>query len=183
MFIFIKGGSAYDNPLNPTVFGSGGGNSGSLFGGSGGGSILITSFNITLLGSISANGLPGSSSSNNINNNINNTDYNNEMGPHSGAGGGSGGSISISSPYIYLSSSSSSITANGGDGGQALQGGGGGGGGCIIIKVNNTVMIDSVGTTYPTVTASGGITACQNTRSGGSVTTLCPQGFLIIIVF
>ncbi len=110
------GGAAYCTGTNPATIGSGGGGSGNSptagKGGDGGGLIRLTSTgNITIAGSILANGGAGE-----------------EDGGNDG-GGGSGGGI-----YIYggaITANTGTVEAKGGAAGNGNSGGGGGGG-CIF---------------------------------------------------
>ncbi len=110
------GGSAYCNATNPSTIGSGGGGSGNApaagKGGDGGGLVRLTSTgDITMSGSILANGGDGG-----------------EDGGNDG-GGGSGGGI-----YIYgntIDAHLGTVEAKGGNSGNGNSGGGGGGG-CIF---------------------------------------------------
>lgn len=111
----LSTGAAYGSPWNPVSLGSGGGVSYAspkeAVGGSGGGlARLIVNGHLTLDGSVSANGTPGTS----------------------GAGGGSGGSIWITAGTL---SGAGRITADGG-GGLSTTGGGGGGRIAIEFRTN-----------------------------------------------
>jgi len=113
------GGTTYGDSTSPVDCGSGGGdrtlNSGN-WGGAGGGSIkLVVGGNVSVDGSITANG---------------------ESAKYNGGGGGSGGSIWLVCNTLS-GGAGGSITANGGNG---KGGGGGGGGGRIRIQRNTSTF-------------------------------------------
>lgn len=137
-----------------------------MLGGAGGGSIHITANRLTLSGTFSANGLPGTDA------------LSSNLSQNSGAGGGSGGSISIK-VNVFSISRSIVISANGGRGGNPAGinglGGGGGGGGLILFEVDNAVVYNN-----QSISANGGITPCSSDLNPGPITTLCAPGKLII---
>jgi hypothetical protein len=153
----FTGGEGYDNPYNPTVLGSGGGNTESLQGGAGGGLIHIVGRNISLSGYLLANGLAGTNA---------------PSSTHSGAGGGSGGSININALNITVSPTAY-IAANGGNGGLASLAGGGGAGGSVFVNATNTAVTNGI-----TVAATGGITPCIGGTHNGTLIRKCAPGNL-----
>ncbi len=116
------GGNTYGDPFSPTIeMGSRGGNSGNYKGGKGGGSIsIISTGNVAIYGTITANGGNGLGHSN----------WSSYY-----AGGGSGGGVLILSQHLELSGS---IAANGG----TLYAGGGGG--RIKLFYETGVSIDDI---------------------------------------
>ncbi|GEM_PF-6004578 len=139
--------TAYGDALAPTDLGSGGGGGYNSAGGDGGGTIKITATNLTVTGSIVANGETGKTT-----------------GTY-GGGGGSGGSI-----YLVVSSTvdftGATITANGGNGGDgsgndtSANAGAGGGGRIAIVNYSSY-------TAPTTLTAYGGI-GPTNASDGGA---------------
>ena len=112
------GGICYGSLTFPTDLGSGGGNNNSGLGGAGGGAIRLNiSGNLTLNGSILANGNVGASVC-------------------GGGGGGSGGSIYLTAATL---AGSGVISASGGNAG-ALNNSGGGGGGRIAVYFGNSAF-------------------------------------------
>ncbi len=123
------GGSAYGDENNAGLWmGSGGatGTESPAYGGDGGGAIILNAENITIEGSVTADGGNGSNR----------------------GGGGSGGGIDITVDNLIISGL---IRANGGDASVGHYfSGGGGGGGRITIIVNNTYSITG------SITVNGG---------------------------
>ena len=115
------GGPEYDATNAPTYPGSSGAGSPNYntTGGSGGGLVLITASNVTINGTISANGASGTQ----------NVD---------GSGGGSGGSIAIACTHL---AGSGTLTANGGAGRDHS---GGGAGGRIALNYQTTAWTGAV---------------------------------------
>ena len=112
----IQGGDQYGLTTFPDIYGSGGGNTGTLAGGTGGGAIVIEASNFTFLGSLSANGLRGTpgylaqldSQELDTQADAQETaahELDAALASRSGAGGGSGGSISGVATYIGVVSS------------------------------------------------------------------------------
>jgi hypothetical protein len=121
------GGSSYGSIDNPVSIGSGGSNTSR--GGIGGGLINISvANNLSLGGSITANGGNGTT------------------GTTSAGGGGSGGSINISIGNVF--SGSGSASANGGNGGSYMATAGGGGGGRIAITDYSSKTFSGTITAY-----------------------------------
>ena len=119
------GGNSYGSAYLPVDLGSGGGKDGSTPGGAGGGAIrLVISSNLTLSGTLTANGDPGKTGGAN--------------GVES-SGGGSGGSIWIQAGMF---SGNGEVLANGGNGylsnGRHAHGGGGAGGRIAIYAQTST---------------------------------------------
>ncbi|MFA5401809.1 MAG: DUF2341 domain-containing protein, partial [Dehalococcoidia bacterium] len=110
-------GATYGSFTEPVSLGSGGGGGAAGAGGAGGGAIkLVATGTVTVNGSITANGVDGTSAA--------------------GSGGaGSGGSILITCADF---AGTGSITANGGNGGSTASAGGGAGGGRIKIYYTGT---------------------------------------------
>jgi hypothetical protein len=126
------GGNNYDSITGPYVGGSGGGNGSTspLAGGSGGGIISLNVFgNISLQGTITANGIRGLST---------------------GSGGGAGGSIAL---MAHTLTGAGVISANGGAGNGF---GGGGGGGCIAIRCITNSFAGPITAFGGTSTLAGG---------------------------
>jgi hypothetical protein len=118
---YAAASGVYDSPVQPTLFGSGGGgiSASSSIGGTGGGGVnLIVTGVLEDDGVISANGGNGLGLA---------------------GGGGSGGSILITAATL---SGAGRISANGGSGASGL--GGGGGGGMIYVSVNNNSFTGSM---------------------------------------
>ena len=117
------GGSVYEAPEQPSIFGSGGGNGYQSVGGAGGGAVHLTvKGRLTVDGIISADGLDGTGS----------------IYLSRGGGGGSGGSVHM---VIGILTGGGMISANGGWGhfptGSQSKCGGGGGGRIAINCANN----------------------------------------------
>ena len=133
------GGGTYGDLYAPISLGSGGGNQSGLPGGAGGGAIkLAVANNLTVNGTISANGGNGTTSN------------------YGAGGGGAGGSIWIAAGSL---GGNGQIGANGGNGAWTYYGySGGGGGGRIAIFTNSLA---------PTIQlfANGG-SGCENGGSG-----------------
>jgi hypothetical protein len=127
----------------PFNLGSGGGSGNGTTGGSGGGIIkLVSSGNLVVGGTISANGSNGGAGT-----------Y--------GAGGGAGGSVWIHAETI---SGAANIRANGGNGGNgssSTRHGGGGGGGRVALYYKSKSLLD------PNITVNGG-SATSTALSGGT---------------
>jgi hypothetical protein len=148
-----SGGSSYsDDPNGPTFFGSGGGDSTGAIGGAGGGALkLIVSSNITLDGTIEANGTNGETAAAGV----------------GGGGGGGGGSIWLEASDV---TGNGSITANGGDGGGSGGGGSGGGGGGGLIFINPPTSFSNCFANYGTPLGTGG---ASGTPGAPGTTTGC----------
>lgn len=118
------GGAAYCVTTTPATIGSGGGGGADALGGAGGGlASLKTSGNLTIAGSIVANGSAGA---------------NGGAGARD-AGGGAGGAIKLYGAGTVTMSGS--LTVNGGDSGaNGAQDGGGGGGGCSYIQYGSLTL-------------------------------------------
>ena len=123
----INGGASYDNYIDPTDLGSGGGGGRSQgcvdgLGGYGGGTVLISiGGTLVLNGTITADGLPGHPAGG--------------FDGDSGGGGGAGGTVKITAGSL---SGTGSIHANVGPGAiSGGVGGGGGGGGIVSIRVTD----------------------------------------------
>lgn len=135
------GGSTYGSTSAPTNIGSGGGGGDSAAGGAGGGAVKITTTgNLTVAGTIRANGAAGSS------------------GTYGGAGG-SGGSIWLIVGGNF-NCTGGVVTANGGNGAGSTQVGGGGGGGRLVRNVTGTY---TACTTYTASAGTGGTGAGAGT--------------------
>gem|GEM_PF-3565842 len=146
-----NGGGTYGSSTDPATLGSGGGGSGNTptvgKGGDGGGLVRLTSTgNITVAGSITANGGDGCEDGSND------------------CGGGSGGAIKLYGNTVNVSNAT--IRANGGASGTTDRSGGGGGGGYIRISYT------SYTNTGATITVTGGAGFATNgTGADGSFTT------------
>ncbi|MEM3374707.1 MAG: DUF2341 domain-containing protein [Candidatus Woesearchaeota archaeon] len=139
----VNGGFVYDSydlPLELGSGGAGGKGSGSMYGGNGGGAILINATNnIIINGSINADG----GNTYNTNSEIDNP-----------GGGGSGGSILLICNNFF---SNGFLTARGGNGGSSQTTSGNGGGGRIsVIYLNNFDFNLNNNITTPGVGGSGG---------------------------
>lgn len=140
-------GSTYGNREGVTAqMGSSGGNSkwngNTVYGGYGGGLVMLKCETLTMHGSIMVEGGNGSNSPNTAN---------------GGGGGGSGGGVVISCRHLQMTGM---ISADGGNGGTVTRYGGGGGGGRIKILSVNSSMSNAA------ITANGG----SGHQSGGSGT-------------
>jgi hypothetical protein len=125
-----NGGNYYGSSLNPTQFGSGGG------AGRGGGAIIIAATNVTIDGSVLADG----------------------QGATGNNGGGAGGTIAINTTRM---SGQGVIRANGGNSGPSANDGAGGGG-RIVVRAHNVNELDdqkfsvNPGTVFGLGAAGGG---------------------------
>lgn len=146
---------SYGSATIPVDMGSGGGYSGSVGtnGGAGGGLVTITATNLTLAGSIVANGASGLASS----------FYN--------GGGGAGGGIYLNITGTF-NGTGGTLTANGGVGGTTgpSYSGGGGGGGRISISGYTSYTAAS------TFTAYGGAGGSAAGTHGGAGTLFVKSG-------
>ncbi|MFO0590692.1 MAG: putative metal-binding motif-containing protein [Polyangiaceae bacterium] len=117
-------------------------------GGAGGGAIILLAAEITINGSVVADGAPGF------------------ILQSFGTGGGAGGYISIDASKV---SGSGTISAKGGDGGDGTSGKGGGGGG-------GTIRVSAVTAVEPALDASGGKSGtCAPGNAGIADATPLPQ--------
>lgn len=150
------GSPAYGSATAPITFGSGGGAGGVQVGGSGGGAIkLIVSGTLSLTGSLSANGLNGTVSS----------DI---------SGGGAGGSLWVD---VATLSGNGSISVNGGASGSSASNGNGSGG-YIYLKVVDAYYSGTINSKAGNGVADGSVVVdVTNTyiicSGGGSVLTTC----------
>jgi hypothetical protein len=164
----------YDDPMDPSVFGSGGGYAGTLPGGAGGGLIqIIVSQNLFLFenSALSANGVAGA-----------NGVANDEWGvtQHSGAGGGSGGSINVLVDGTFYLSQFINVNVTGGEGGIEYGGsggmpGGGGAGGRIYVQANYT-QVDGDSWVLTIFHHKGGSSECYVPVAQGTLNIQCSPG-------
>lgn len=155
--------AVYDDFMHPFDFGSGGGGSISptRTGGDGGGAIRLNiSGDLTLNGTISADG------------------YDGEVSSLNGAGGGSGGSIWITCRKFTSTSSSVILSAAGGSSDQNGSAGGGGGmiavyyeslGGTMAFDYNHFSIAGGVGKSNGSGGGSGILYAQQNSATYGDI--------------
>ncbi|CAG0936462.1 tRNA(Glu)-specific nuclease WapA [Thermoflexales bacterium] len=164
------GGVPYGDVDQPVQLGSGGGNSGGTAGGAGGGAIhLVVSETLALSGTVSANGMPGVTSTFN------------------GSGGGAGGSLWIEAGTL---SGNGTIRVNGSNGGNSAYygSGGGGSGGRIAVYYQTSVFMGSLqarggssssqyggpGTIYSKRPAGLGVLNVDNAGANGRSAALLP---------
>jgi len=146
----LSGGAAYCDISDPATMGSGGGGDyGPVYGGWGGGLIILNATGtITIDGTITADGGNGQGNWN----------------QYAAAGGGAGGTISLSAGTVTSNVESTVMSVSGGDGGLDTRGGGrggGGGGGLIYIYTDNfsitSDMLDITGGPYGVTSAGVGL--------------------------
>jgi hypothetical protein len=140
------GGTIYDSFLTPTNIGSGGGGVSVTSGGAGGGAVRLTASNLTVSGSILADGGVGGTS-----------------GDNSG-GGGSGGSIWLTATNLQITGT---VRANGADGRRESTSGnfgGAGGGGRIALDYGTATL-------GGTIQARGGFGVTNSSAGTGGAGT------------
>ncbi|MFH1631546.1 MAG: hypothetical protein ABIA47_00785 [bacterium] len=158
------GGTTYNDPDNPVLFGSTGGSAAELKarGGNGGGYLkLNVSGTLDHQGVISASGENGTT-----------------WAIERAAGGGSGGSINITTG-TYNCSGSGSFSVAGGDGGNmSVQDGGGGGGGMLKISAStdDSTGCPISGLTAASVAPGGAADGSAVAGSTGTLSTGAPAG-------
>ncbi|MBI3296976.1 MAG: hypothetical protein HYZ75_02340 [Elusimicrobia bacterium] len=126
-------GPANGNLVNPVNLGSGGGSGNGAAGGAGGGLVILdVSGDLTIDGTISANGATA--------------------GAGTGGGGGAGGAVNLAAGRVL---GGGAIQVNGGSGGTAGAAGGGGGGGRVAIGASSRNDFSGL-INYAPGTAGGG---------------------------
>lgn len=153
-YIGVGGSSSGEADLDTITFGGSGGSARDVFGGNGGGIILVICLSITIdnsTGLITSTGANGAS----------HVTGNNEYG---GAGAGAGGSIGLQARVATLNTTR--ITASGGTGGTTNASNSASGGNGSVGRIHLEYLSSYTGTTSPTLDVEQNLTLVPAVRRG-----------------